>query len=124
MEILSRIANWQSDSKEFGNGYEWLTLRELSFGGHPAALSICLRLGLFKEAQWGVQLPDMPTEGGWPTRDGIDQEVGFVRSVLAEQIGFDPAAAEKAFPWGIVWSNFEARDFRASHGIRYTASPT
>ena len=123
MEIASRIANWQSDSRDFGNGYEWLTLRELSFGGHSAALSLCLNHGVFEEARWGVRLPGMPTEGGWPTREAIEQEITFVRSILARQIGLDPSAGEKSFPWGVVWSDFDPKGFCASNGLRYRPSP-
>lgn len=116
-EIEPRVAPLVGGSRDHGNGYEWLELRGLSFGGEAAALSLCFHDGRFEEASWSVQLPDAPE--GWPTREAIDAEIAFVRRILASQLDFDPAREEMRFAWGEVWSSLDPKGFLASNGLRY-----
>lgn len=109
------IANFLAGSRDHGNGYEWLYLRGLTFGGQPAALSICFHDGRFEQAAWSVQLDDAPMESGWPTRDSIDSELSFVSETLARDMGIRSGP----MPWGEVWSRFDAKGFMASNGLRY-----
>lgn len=102
-------------SRDHGNGFEWLYLRGLTFGGQPAWLSICFHDGRLKEASWGVQLPDAPTQGGWPTREAIDDELSFVRETLIREMNIHTGQ----MPWGEVWSIFDAKGFMAANGLRY-----
>ncbi len=100
------------------NGYEWLYLRGLTFGGHPASMGLCFHNGKLEQASWSVQLPDAPMEGGWPTRKAIDEEIAFVRGVLSGN-GMDTRQGAIEFAWGELWSSFDPKGFLASNGLRY-----
>lgn len=112
------VANLVERSRDHGNGYEWLYFRDLTFGGQPAALSICFHDGHLEQASWSVQLPDAPMESGWPTKGAIDSEISFVREVLARQMEIH--VGQK--PWGEIWSSFDAKAFMAVNGLRYRRS--
>ncbi|MFC0202715.1 hypothetical protein [Novosphingobium soli] len=103
-------------SRDYGNGFEWLYLGGLTFGGLPARLSICFHNRRLEQASWSVRLPDAPTEAGWPTREAIDSELSFVRETLVRDMNIH--AGQK--PWGEVWSSFDAKGFMAANGLRYT----
>lgn len=116
--VETQVANLLASSRDHGNGYEWLNLRGLTFGGQPASLSICFHDGHFEQASWNVGLADAPMEAGWPTRDAIDNELSFVREALAR----DMAIHAGQMPWGEVWSHFDAKGFMAVNGLRYRNS--
>lgn len=109
------LADLLEGSRDHGNGFEWLYLRDLTFGGQPAKLSICFHDGHLEQASWSVQLHDAPMEGGWPTREAIDSELSFVREVLVRDMEIHPGRT----PWGEVWSSFDAKGFMAANGLRY-----
>lgn len=83
-EVATLVASFLGSVRDLGNGYEWLDLKGLTFGGQPASLSICFHGGRLEQASWSVQLPDAPMEGGWPTQEAIDGEISFVRDTLAK----------------------------------------
>ena len=109
------VADLLEGSRDHGNGFEWLYLRGLTFGGQPVWLSICFRDGRLEQASWSVHLPGAPTEGGWPTREAIDRELSFVRETLARDMNIRAGK----MPWGEVWSSFDAKGFMAANGLRY-----
>lgn len=117
-EIEPQIAELVRGSRDHGNGYEWLFLRGLSFGSQPAFVGLCFYDGRLEEASWSVELPHAPKEGGWPTRQAIDEEVAFVRRTLAKD-GLNLGDSPNKFAWGEAWSNFDAKGFVASNGLRY-----
>lgn len=116
LEVEPQVAQLVKSSRDHGNGFEWLYLTGLTFGGQPASVGLCFHLGRLEEASWSVQLPDAPMDGGWPTREAIDREVAFVRDALAR------AGLNAKFDWGEVWSSFDSKGFIASNGLRYRTS--
>ena len=68
-----------------------------------------------------VELRDAPKDGGWPTRQAIDEEVAFVRGILTQD-GLNIDDDPKKFNWGEAWSSFDAKGFLASNGLRYRLS--
>ncbi|MBM3927437.1 MAG: hypothetical protein FJ335_03115 [Sphingomonadales bacterium] len=115
-EVESQVAQWIESSRDHGNGFQWLYLARLTFGGQPASVGLCFRVERLERASWAVQLPDAPMEGGWPTREAIDSEVAFVRDALARE------GLNANFNWGEIWSSFDAKGFIASNGLRYRTS--
>lgn len=113
--IDPQIGDLVAGSRDHGNGYEWLDLGELTFGGRPAHLSLCFHRGVLDQATWSVRLPDVALEGGWPTRDAIDAEIAFVRHTLAVEMGINAGH----LVWGEVWSSFDPKGFMAANGLRY-----
>jgi hypothetical protein len=120
-DVEAQVGNWANGSLNHGNGYEWLYLRGLSFGGEPAALALCFHEGRLEQAQWSVMLSQASGEGGWPSREAIDEEVSFVRSILAKD-GMKLRGGERNFNWGAMWSDFDPKGFLASNGLRYRRS--
>lgn len=116
--VEQRVSSLLSSTRDFGNGYQWLYLKGLSFGAQPCGLGLCFSNGNLCEISWSVQLPNAPMEGGWPTRAAIDQEIEFVRRELEQQLGCRLELA--CFQWGQVWSGFDENGFLASNGIRYS----
>ncbi len=115
--ILAEISDLVSHGRDHANGYEWLHLEGLSFGGESATLAICFLNERLEEASWSVQIKGAPMEGGWPTKEAIDSEVSFVRKTLAKDgISIGP------HEWGEVWSYFDARGFLAANGLRYRSA--
>ena len=113
-----QIEDWLVASQDHGNGYDWLHLDGLGFGGQPAALALCFNHGRLEQVSWSVLLPGASMQDGWPTREAIDDEIDFVRAALGE-IGLMASGKSRTFAWGEVWSDFDPRGFLASHGLRY-----
>ena len=74
-EIEPRIAHLVERSRDHGNGYAWLYLQGVSFGGQPAVLSLCFHLGRLEQAGWSVTLPNEAERGRMARREAIDAEV-------------------------------------------------
>ncbi len=111
--IEALASQWLGGSRDLQNGYEWLKLRDLTFGKQLAGLSLCLHERKLVSAHWGVSLPGAVTEEGWPTRQAINQEIKFVRRILVAMFQTELTDGGLVFPWGTVWSRF------ASHGVSY-----
>lgn len=118
-QVAPLVASWQIGERDFGNGYAWIDLGGLAFGGQPANVSLCFAFGRLEQASWGVRLPDAAPDGGWPTPEAIDEEIAFVRAELARQLGLASIGADSTFGWGVVWSLFDPKAGLASHGLRY-----
>ncbi|MET0247432.1 MAG: hypothetical protein ABW182_11835 [Sphingomonas sp.] len=115
IEVEPRVQALIMRARDHGNGYRWLDLAGLSFGGRPAWLSLGFHDGALVRASWNVRLDEVELQDGWPTREAIDAEIAFVRRILTEEMGIVPGAQ----PWGEVWSHFDAKGFLAANGIRY-----
>jgi hypothetical protein len=113
--IEAEVSAWLAHSNDMGNGYAWLHLRGLRFGGHEAGLALCFHDGRLEQASWNVDLPGATLEDGWPTQAAIDDEIAFVRRVLTDDMGLPPGETS----WGEVWSAFDAKGCIASNGLRY-----
>lgn len=113
--IEPMVADWLAGSSDMGNGYAWLNLTDLSFGGAPAGLALCFHDGRFEQASWNVDLPDATLEDGWPTREAIDAEIAFVRRTLATEMNISLGKTT----WGELWCDFDGKAFLASNGLRY-----
>lgn len=116
--IVPLVADLLVGSSDHRKGFEWLSLAGVTFGGQPARISICFHDGRLKQALWSVELPDAPSQGGWPTREAIDAEIAFVRRTLENEMGIGVGSQS----WGKVWSSFDQKGFLASNGLRYTSS--
>ena len=116
--VEPRVAHLLRHRKDFGTGYEWLYLQDLSFGGQPASLALCFAHRRLEMANVSVSLPG--ARDGWPGAEEIEAEVAFVRETLRGMVGFNPAKANKAFAWGSVWSEYDPKGDLASSGLRYT----
>lgn len=113
--IEPAIADRIAGSRNMGNSYAWLNLQGLTFGGQPAGLALCFHNERLDQASWNVDIPGAALEGGWPTREAIDAEILFVRGVLTAEMGLRPGKTL----WGEIWSDFDAKGFMASNGLRY-----
>ncbi len=117
--VQALVSPWVRGSRDLQNGYKWLQLGGLTFGNHPAGLSLCFHHGKLIGADWGVSLPGASMEGGWPTQQAIDQEIAFVRQILATLFQREMTTHALEFSWGTVWSEFDPKGFLAAHGMRY-----
>jgi hypothetical protein len=113
---LSQFYHSNTDHK---NGYEWLMFRGVRLGGRPAGFSLCFYLGKLTEIGLGASLPNAKSEGSWPTREAIDEEVAFMREELRHQLDRPFRSGQERFPWGVVWAEFDPTGFIASTGLRY-----
>jgi len=107
------------DSRDLGNGYQWLHLRGLQLQGVPAAVALCFHGQALSMLSIGVQLPGAPMEDGWPTQAAIDAEVAFMRRALAKALGRPLNAGRARFEWGEAWAVFDPKGFMASSGLSY-----
>ena len=113
--VEPQVRDLVDGSQDHGNGFEWLNLDRLTFGGLPAHLSLCFHENLLEQASWSVRLPGAETDDGWPIREAIDAEVAFVLRTLTDEMGIHTGL----FPWGEIWSRFDAKGFVAANGLRY-----
>ena len=120
-DVERRLAHLVRGSRDMRTGYEWLDLAEVTFGGQPASLGLCFHHGRLCSLGWNVALPGASkAPEGWPTRQSIDNEVAFVRSVLARDIGFDPKSTYPTeFEWGSVVSVYNDREGVARNAVLY-----
>lgn len=118
-EQLSRFYRSKIDHR---NGYEWLYFQGVSFGTQPCGFALCFHHGHLTETHFGVSLPDAKLEGGWPTREAIDQEISFVRGELGRQLARTFQSGLEHFSWGLVWSLYDEKGGQATAGLRYASS--
>ena len=118
-EVEPRLAQLIEGARDHGNGYEWLYLGGVSFGGQPAGLALCFHNGRLAEAMWSLRYAEVAEEGAWPSRDASEAEIAFVREVLARDMGFDARRASMRFGWGEVWSDYDEKGAMAGNGLRY-----
>jgi hypothetical protein len=111
---LSQFYHRNTDHK---NGYEWLMFRGVTFGGQPAGFSLCFYLSKLTEVSFGASLPNAKSEGGWPTREAIDEEVAFVHEELRCQLMRPFQSGPERFPWGVAWAEFDAKGFTPARGF-------
>ena len=116
--IEPRVADLIDSAQDHGNGFAWLHLRDLSFGGHPAWLALCFHGGRLEQVGWSVRLPNDTVAGGWSTGEAMEEEVAFVHGALAK-VGLSLDEGTKTCSWGEVWSHYDPRGDLASHGLRY-----
>ena len=120
-DVTKHFAEFYRSQRGDPDSYEWLTFEGVSFGGQPCGFSLCFHEGHLTEMNFAVALPDETSEGGWPTREAIDQEIAFVRKELEKQLSRSFKRGEVRFAWGVVWSQFDQKGFQASAGLRYKA---
>ena len=113
-----KLGDWLVNVLDHRNGYVWLNLDGLSFGGHPAGIGLCFHNGRLAEASWGVILPSAAADS-WPTPEEIEEEIAFVRSVLVREIGFPAKGDAMTLPWGDVWTVYDRKADIAANGLRY-----
>ena len=114
--IEPQIAFLVKSGIDHGNGYEWLYLHGLSFGGEPASMGLCFHHRRLDQMSWNVHFADAPD--GWPSGETINREIAFVREVLA-QSGLVLSAGSGTFAWGEVWSVYDPRAALGRNGLRY-----
>jgi hypothetical protein len=117
----SELADFFRSKIDHRNGYEWLAFHQLTFNSEPCGLALGFHLGKLQQVHFGVSLPDAPLKDGWPTREAIDAEISFIRQALSRSFSRSFSSGKEQFPWGIVWSDFDAKGFQATSGIRYAA---
>jgi hypothetical protein len=113
LKPLFRMANG------FGNGYEWLSFHNVTFGGSPCGFALGFRDGQLTEIHFSVMLAGAEMQEGGPTRQAIEHELAFVRKELRSQLGVEISEGAAHFRWGSAWSMFDPKGFQASSGVRY-----
>jgi hypothetical protein len=78
----------------------------------PAAISL-------EWVSFGVSLPDVQLEHGWPTRESSQIEVAFMNEFFHVQLKKKAVFGRIKMPWGVAWSSFDEKGFCASSGLRY-----
>jgi hypothetical protein len=116
--VQSALANFYCRSVDHNNGYKWLSFGGLSFAGRPCSISACFKHERLTEVHWGVSASDAK-EANWPSREDIEEEVTFVRSVLSKSLARSFSSGSESFSWGRVWSVFDPKGFIASTGVQY-----
>lgn len=104
-------------SVDHRNGYEWLQLRNFSFGGLPCDFALCFHAGKLCEMSFGVSISAPELIGGRPTRASSEREVEFIRKQLKTQMNRPFASGLEQFEWGSMWSVFDERGQQASSGL-------
>ena len=115
----SMLSQFLKGALDHGNGYSWSNFHGLTLGGLPGGLALGFHNSALTQVHLGVALPAVKLEGGWPTRDAIDEEIAFMRKVLGEQLGREFGDRPEHFKWGVAWTGFDAKRFQATAGIRY-----
>ena|SRR5271154_3657329 len=98
---------------------EWLKYSGVNFGGLPCEIFLQFGKQSLIEVSLSVTMPGATLEGGWPTREDIDQEISFMRGMLSNQLGRSFEVGIQEFPWGVAYSVFEERGFCVNSGLRY-----
>lgn len=117
--IEAMLVEFPTEAKDHGNGCSWLYVGGLTLGEMPCVLSLLFHKRKLAEIHFNVNLPNVTVEHGWPTQESIDNEIEFVRKIFGNQLKRRFRDKEQRFNWGVVWSAFDSRGFRATAGIRY-----
>lgn len=120
-DVVSKaLATSIRQQRDHGNGYIWLDIEGILFGDRPCTASLCFYNDKLQQVSWSVSLAGAETEGGWPTREAIDNEIAFARAVIEKQLNVALGGhGEAAFSWGRAWSRFDPKGFLASNGLSY-----
>lgn len=119
-EALADMSSFYCGTTDHKNGYVWMRFNGITLGGQPCELSICFYMNKLIELNWAVSLPTSRKNAGVPTRGAVDAEIHFVINTLSSMLSSIFWSGKKRFKWGEVWSTFDAREFAASSGLRYT----
>lgn len=117
--VTTRLAPLIHTSIDHRNGYEWVSLRLLTFGSLPCSLGLCFHLGKLSEMSFGVSLRAPDQISNWPIRATREREIEFVRQQLRTQLDRAFESGVEQFAWGSIWSVFDERGQQASSGLRY-----
>jgi hypothetical protein len=117
--VEAMLCEFQMGAVDHGNGYSWLNFHGLTFGEMPCGLALLFHQKKLTEVHFSVALPNAPLESGWPTRAAIDDEIEFVRKIFRAQLKRRFRNEPEQFRWGVAWSEFDSKGFRATAGIRY-----
>lgn len=117
--VETMLSEFRKAAVDHGNGYSWSSFHGLTFGTMPCGLALGFRERALTEVHLGVVLPHATLEGGWPTREAIDDEIAFVREVFRGQLKREFGDKPEYFKWGVAWSGFDPKGFTATSGIRY-----
>jgi hypothetical protein len=118
-DLETMLGEFKAGDLDYGNGRSWLYLHDLTFGEMPCQLALLFREKRLAEIHFAVALPDAPIESGWPTLEAINNEIAFVRKALHVQLKRRFRNKAERFGWGVAWSSYDERGFRATAGIRY-----
>jgi hypothetical protein len=118
--VTKALSPFVRRERDMGTGYVWLDIDGLLFGDQRCAASLCFHDNRLRLVNWFVSLPGAETEGSWPTRETIDNEIAFVRAVIQRQLNVDSHLGEAVFQWGKIWSRFDPIGFMADNSLLYT----
>lgn len=107
------------NERDVGNGYLWLSVSNVAFGGRPGGLSLCFHQGKLEMVTLGVSLPDDELLEGWPTEESSMRQVMFLRKELERQLLVTFQQGVARFSWGSAWSRFDPKGFMATAGVAY-----
>lgn len=115
----AELSPLQRGEQDHRNGYCWLHLHRLSFGGKPAGLGLCFFNSRLCQLHWGVTLREDASDNSWPTQEESDREVVFLRETLRPMLSRSFSSGEERFDWGSVWAAYDMKGGFASAGLRY-----
>jgi len=118
-DAINALGNFITSNRDYGNGYEWLYLHQVSFDGQTACLSLCFLNSELEMLLISVSLPDDTELDNWPTEETSIRHVAFMRKAFEKQLACSMKPGHRTFAWGSVWSNFDIRGYCATAGIRY-----
>lgn len=118
-DVRDALGGRGGQTRDLGNGYVWLFLGALSFGGRPAGLSLCFHEEALEMVTFGVSLPDDQMLDGWPSEESSLRQVRFMKKELECQLGVPLEEGIARFAWGCAWSRFDPKGFMASAGVSY-----
>ncbi len=113
-DSLNSLARFTTSKRDMRTGYIWLDVKELTFGGVPAALSLCFFDGRLQAVGWGMRMEGVPADGNWPSRAESDAEVAFITSELQRQ-----GHSLGMTPWGKIYAGYDEKSGCAQSGLRF-----
>ena len=118
-DAINALGDFITSNRDYGNGYEWLYLHQVSFDGKKAWLSLCFFKNELEMLLISVSLPDDTELDNWPTEETSLRQVAYMRKVLEKQLSCSMKIGHHEFSWGSAWSNFDIKGYQASGGLRY-----
>ena len=118
-QVEATFSSFKQSERDHRNGYRWLDLHRLSFGGKPAGLGLCFFHSHLCELHWDVSLREDTSDTSWPTQEESDQTVVFLHETLRPMLSRPFSSGDERFPWGVVWALYDAKGGFASAGLRY-----
>ena len=104
------------ETRDMGNGYKWLDIKNLQIGEKYFTMALCFKGEELSELRLGINDNPFDLNLGWDSWGENDEKEKLKKyqDWLCQELG-----KERKFNWGEAWVSYDPKGGFSSIGIRY-----